>query len=372
MTAHAPAQEAEGLLREGQDFRLPAYRREVFLRFYAFHLRYRAHPGGVYYLLPHLAQVHGWDLEQRLWFAFINGNTQHPLTSWLLWRAGPSPARAEAMLAAWRDNYPALAFDTDRRHHKAQLHRATRGYLALLGGRPQADYWHRAAEGGWAGLWQAALAIPTFGRLSAWSFLEYLRLAGIGTDADSLLLEDRDGSRSHRNGLALVCGRDDLDWHASNPGFDGHYSPAVLSDLALAGEELLAEAKRRAVGQPWAPDVTRLTLESALCTYKSWHRPNRRYPNVYNDLAYDRIRQAEHAWPSTDFGWAWEARRQALPAYLRLEDCPNDPGCVPVKQNHYRLTGQVVMMDRDHSCFRNDFNDAVAAGAFGPRKDHRR
>ena len=37
-------------LRAGLDFRLPRYRREVFLRFYEFHLRHRAHPGCVYYL----------------------------------------------------------------------------------------------------------------------------------------------------------------------------------------------------------------------------------------------------------------------------------------------------------------------------------
>jgi hypothetical protein len=33
------------------------------------------------------------------------------------------------------------------------------------------------------------------------------------------------GSQSHRNGLAKVLGRDDLDWHDSNPtGFDGKYT----------------------------------------------------------------------------------------------------------------------------------------------------
>ncbi len=39
-------------LKGGMDFRHPQYRREVFLRFYEFHLKYRTHPGCVYFLFP--------------------------------------------------------------------------------------------------------------------------------------------------------------------------------------------------------------------------------------------------------------------------------------------------------------------------------
>ena len=31
-------------------------------------------------------------------------------------------------------------------------------------------------------------------------------------------------------------------------------------------------------------------------------------------------------------------------------------GCVPEKQNHYRTTGQVIMMERDWGCFENDYS----------------
>lgn len=92
------------------------------------------------------------------------------------------------------------------------------------------------------------------------------------------------GSKSHRNGLAIVLGRDDLDWHDSNPGFNGEYTPELLSWLKLEGARLLAEAKQSAQDKPYFYEVSYFTLESALCTYKSWHRPNRRYPNVYADI----------------------------------------------------------------------------------------
>jgi hypothetical protein len=351
-------------LRPGTDFRRPEYRREVWQRFYSFHLRYRAHPGGVYYVLPAMADAHGWDAEQRAWAAFLNGNTQNPVTTLLLMGAGDRPQRADSVLAYWRAAYPLLAWDTDRRHHKSRLDESVAGYVALTRGG-QESYWRAAAVDGWPGVWRAATAIPTLGRLSAWSYLEYLRILRVGNvpDADTLLLGDRDGSRSHRNGLCLVTGRDEWMWWDRNPGFDGAYPPDLIDDLAADGESLFAEAQWR---NPGHPDVGYLTLESALCTYKSWHRPRRRYANVYNDMLYDRLRVAEQRF-GPRFDVIWQARRAALPSYLRLEDNPNDPGCVPAKQDHYLNTGEVIMMDRDWPCFTNGFAAQVAAGAFGVR-----
>jgi hypothetical protein len=359
VTAPAPVE-----LHPGADFRRREYRREVWQRFYTFHLRYRSHPGGVYYVLPALAEAAGWDEERRAWAAFLNGNTQNPVTTWLLMQAGDHPSRADAVLEFWRNHYPQLAWDTDRRYHKARLDVAVAGYLDLTR-NGQATYWRKAAAGGWAGVWAAANAIPTMGRLSAWSYLEYLRLLGVGNvpDADTLLLGDRDGSRSHRNGLALVLGMDEWIWWDTNPGFTGRYPPDVLQQLATGGAGLLAEARTR---NPGVAAVGYLTLESALCTYKSWHRPRRRYPNVYNDLLYDRLRHAGRAFGAR-FEQIWQARRDNLPSHLLLEETPYDPGCVPAKQDHYRLTGQVIMMEHDWPCFANGFAEKVNAGAFGLR-----
>ena len=53
----------------------------------------------------------------------------------------------------------------------------------------------------------------SFGRLSAFSYLEYLRIQGLNIECNNLFLDDVNGSRSHRNGLCMVLGRDDLDWY---------------------------------------------------------------------------------------------------------------------------------------------------------------
>ena len=163
------------------------------------------------------------------------------------------------------------------------------------------------------------------------------------------------GSKSHRNGLAKVLGRDDLDWCPAT-GFDGSYAPGQVDWLKEEGEVLRNEARTRFKGRDFERDVGYFTMESAFCTYKSWHRENRRYANIYNDMFYRRLKDSERAFPNEDYKDLWDARRKYLPAYLRLEDTPGDPGLCPVKQNHYRNTGQVIMMDRDWPCFKNDFN----------------
>jgi len=352
----------EKALEYGMDFRDPRYRREVFHRFYEFHLRYRSHPGAVYYVLPHLARVRGWNLEDRLWFAFLNGNTQNPVTSLTIFDAFPTPGRATppAFARWWGEHYDRLPFDTDRRYHKKFVPQTVEAYRKMIGGREQ-ERFYAQFDGGFRHLWEfieKKRGFPYFGRLSAFSFIEYLRISGLALECDSLFLDDLPGSKSHRNGLCKVLGRDDLDWHDSNPAFPG-YSGSCIDWLTEEGALLLKEARARARGKPWEGDAGYFTLESALCTYKSWHRPNRRYPNVYNDLFLDRLRTAEKH--GVDTRVFHEARAASLPPHLLLENNPRDPGCVPAKQNHYGLTGECIMMNREWPCFRNGFNDAVDA-----------
>jgi hypothetical protein len=335
--------------RAGRDWRRRENRREAFLHFYWFHLRHRAHPGAVYYALPAIAADHGaFDVgaprSTLAWIAYVNAHTQNPVTTALILEAFPDPTDLGGLDRWFAANVERLAWDTDRRHQRRAFPDAVRRDVAVA---TDWSRWEELADRGWAPLWDAMTSLATFGRLSAWSGIEFYGILGLAAEADDLMLADRYGSRSHRNGLAIVSGRNDLDWHPSNPAFDGRYSIEELAELAHYGEELLAEARARAPEGVPLRDVRRLTLESALCTYKSWHRPNRRYPNVYNDLLADRIRRAEARWPEADLGLLWEARRRALPVELRLEDNPGDPGATSVKQNWYRRTGEIPMLAVD-------------------------
>lgn len=353
----------------GMDFRKPIFRREVFHRFYEFHLRYRTHPGLVYLIIPHLAETQGWTEEQALWFCFLNGNTQHAITSFAIMQRFPTvqsavPSKVDQLL---NEHHAKLDFDTDRRHFKRRLSATISQYRELLRGGTQRAFFERLYEGAkddgerFMKVWGFLLPnLKYFGRLSVFSYMEYLRIAGLPLECPTLFLYDLDGSKSHRNGLCKVLGRDDLDWHDSNPeGFNGKYPAGVLPWLEQEGGLLLTEAQLRARGQPWERDVGYFTMESALCTYKSWHRINRRYPNVYADMMLGRIESMEKKWPREVTEPFRELRERHLPKHLRLECNPGDPGVRPEKQNHYLRTGQPIMMDVEWPCFRNDFNDAV-------------
>ncbi len=346
-------------LEVGMDFRLPQYRREVFMLFYEFHLKYRSHPGGVYYLMPYLAKQLGWNTEDKLWFAFINGCTQHPPTSLIIFRRFPTPHEDIQRLSSWFNlNWNNLGWDTDRRYQKKQFVDCVvdyqRGLSPLLVKAfvpfTQQELFH---EMDFQTLWKLVREkFLSFGRLSTFSYLEYLRIMGLNFDCDDLFLEDMSGSKSHRNGLAKVLGRDDLDWHGDNVV---KYTPQQIDWLKQEAALLLQEAKDRLWEHEFQRDISYFTLESAFCTYKSWHRKNRRYPNVYNDMLYLRLKETERKWPEEDLSIFWQARAATLPSHLLVEDSGRSIDRLdPEKQNHYRLTGQVVNMQEDWACFQNE------------------
>lgn len=345
-----------------RDWRLPENRREAFQRFYSFHLDYRSHPGCVYQLLPEIADAYDLDEDGRAWLTWLNGNTQNVVTSLLLLNAAPSRRDWRQAVEFWNAYYKDLEWDTDRRHQKSKFGEATEAWVQDTP-EPALSWLEEGHD--WEDTWRFARAHPHMGRLSAWSMIEYARilLGPVVPDAGDFLLWDVSGSRSHRNGLAVVGGYGAASWPAEAPFLLG-----IVPELEQLAEDLLREAQAR---NPSSPDVGRLTLESALCTYKSWHKPNRRYPNVYSDMMYDRIRRAEHKLPEFKslFELLWSARRKWLPAHLRLENMPYDPGVSKVKQNHYLTTGEVIMMNRQYQDMPSTFNDKVLAGFYGLRKE---
>ena len=322
-----------------RDWRLPEHRREAFQRFYSFHLKYRTHPGLVYLLLPILAEHYDLDEDGKAWLVWLNGNTQNPVTTQLLLEAsGGDPDRWEDAVRFWNDNWDNLQWDTDRRYQKGKFGEATAAWIDGAGQAP-AFGWKFAGHQGWDATWMFANGQPYMGRLSAWSMTEYAKIMFPDDvpDAATLMLRDR-GSTSHRNGLSIIAG-----WGHPYLKWDKHDLDLWVPGLEQLGEALLTEAAER---NPGNRDVLRLTLESALCTYKSWHKPNRRYPNVYADMHHDRIRWAEsRRWGADTLKVQWDARAQALPERLRLEDNPDDPGFSPEKQNQYLATGVPPMME---------------------------
>lgn len=68
-----------------------------------------------------------------------------------------------------------------------------------------------------------------------------------------MFLEDVSGSKSFRDGLAKVLGRDDLDWDGpeNTTGFDGKYTPQMMEWLKQEGATILKEGKERLIVATW-------------------------------------------------------------------------------------------------------------------------
>lgn len=338
-----------------RDWRLPENRREAFQRFYSFHLEHRSHPGCVYALLPAIAEAYDLDEDGRAWLVWLNGNTQNVVTSLLLLEAAPGFQDWRLAVDFWNEHFRELEWDTDRRHQKSRFGTATEDW-AYRYGPNMAKQWLEPGQD-FTSVWEYAFNQPYMGRLSTWSMIEYARILLPGIpDADTWLLNDISGSCSHRNGIGVVKGYDATYWDPEAPALLG-----IVPELEAFADDLLQEARERNSGHP---DVGRLTMESALCTYKSWHKPDRRYPNVYSDMMYNRIKRGEKFF-GPRFGVLWDARRAHLPEYLRLEDSPNDPGLCSAKQNHYRNTGEVILIPNMGGVSQFDLD--VIEGKFGVR-----
>lgn len=306
------------------DYRDKTNRKAYFTGLYAMHLQHRVHPGLVYIYLPGLVKLHRLDAEDTLWLAFLNGITQNPITTWRMFQELPTcPPPGSSLISdpgdftEWfNSEWATLAFDTDRQKNKRLTLAAIRGYVQLVAeaGSQQALY----AGKTYTEAWQTAERIPSFGRLSAFSYLEYVHLLGYGPGSDDLFFGDREGSRSHRNGMLFLHGFDELVWDKRLPnGCTGKYKdlPGMAASMTIQSDRFLDGLR---ADQPDLPDVGYNTYESALCAFKNSFF-GRRYPGVYADMGFDRIQWYEER--GTEYGTSVfrEMREESLPDWLRIE-----------------------------------------------------
>jgi hypothetical protein len=301
------------------DYRQPEKRHEYFDALYTMNLKHGVMPGLVYLYMPEMAKHFGWDDEDKLWFAFLNGMTQNPITSLRLFTQLPSVPPAGAGLNQFTDwfngNWETLQFDTDRRYQKRDTIEAIKTYArlveehgtqkAMLTGKTYQELWNLVRN-----------RYYSFGRLSSFSYLEYVYLNGFGSDCDDLLFGDKSGSKSHRNGMMFLLGQDQFIWDKrANNGFDGTYPnfPSLVGWLSGAANTYL---KVYRAAHPTINNVGNFTLESNLCTFKN-HFFGRRYPGVYADMAWERIVWAEAH--NIDCRLFKDMRAGLLPDWLRAE-----------------------------------------------------
>lgn len=304
-----------------KDYRLPENRVEYFTALYQMNLEHKVMPGLVYLYMPELAKWFGWDDEQKLWFAFLNGMTQNPITSLRMFMEGdmdrvPTSRAHLVVFSDWFNaNWDTLQFDTDRRYGKKETVKAIQSYAKTVhehGGYQTMLYGDTYSDN-----WKLANSYYSFGRLTTFSYLEYVKIMGFGCDCNDLMFEDLSGSKSHRNGMLLLQGQDNLIWdkRAAN-GFDGKYADfnKMCGWLTSKADEYLDTCG--------VAGASRFTLESNLCTFKN-HFFGRRYPGIYADMAQERIEWYEQRGFEELVEPLKSIREQHLPEWLRKE-CSDD------------------------------------------------
>jgi hypothetical protein len=324
-----------------KDYRLKENRLEYFTALYKMNLDYGVMPGLVYLYMPKLAEHFGWDDEQKLWFATLNGFTQNPITSLRIFQQlpeCPQPQDSLDKFDTWfNDNWETLNFDSDRLKNKRNTIAGIKSYAQLVSehGGYQTLLW--SPEQSYVDVWAKARSVHSFGRLSSFSYLEYVRIMGWGVQCCDLMFEDFDGSRSHRNGALFLQGADMLvfDKRADNK-FDGNYE-----NFKPMCDWLLSESNRFLRGfvssHPDTSNVGYFTLESQYCQFKNGFF-KRRFPGVYSDMAWDRIKWYDERGLSELTEPFKAIRATHLPDWLR-EECEPKVTARAKKASQFAETG---------------------------------
>ena len=318
------------------DYRLKENRVEYFTKLYSMNLEQRVMPGLVYLYMPELAKRFNWDMEQKLWFAFLNGNTQNPITSLRILDVCPNPPRNIEQLSAltewFNTNWETLSFDTDRRYQKKEFPLAVQSYCRAM--YDQGDQ-EKLLTGTFPELWdRVTKGFHSFGRLATFSYLEYVKIMGAGAACDNLFLEDKSGSKSHRNGLLFLIGQDDYVWDKRQPNsHDGNYPDfkKMITWLKMEADSYLANSEIE------HPDLGYFTFESQCCAFKNGFF-KRRYPGVYADMAWDRIKWYDDRGFSDLTKVFKQIREDNLPEWLR-EECEGYVTPRDVKASLFADTG---------------------------------
>jgi hypothetical protein len=297
------------------DYRLKENRREAFIRWWAWSLEYGDCDPAVW-LTNYLNKRYEHNDEERIWLCWLYGNTYQMPTAWVLKNEFPDFELATVDRMEWwnTNNYKRLRYQTDTKWNKGHLPVMFESYQKFIGNKTQREvlesYYGNNEEENFDSLWTSIKSgLHKFGRYSTWFYLQHLKhTAGIRINPTSLMLNDFDGSRSHRNGLLYAIGQDD--------DLDRKLSGADYARLESQAKEILCEAQERF---PHLKDqFDFFTMETCLCSFKKIFREKHgRYLGYYLDRQSEEIMIAEgDGWYGIEWNVLWQAREETLNKFL--------------------------------------------------------
>ena len=298
------------------DYRLKENRREAFIRWYAWSMKYDDCDPAVW-ATNYLNKRYEHNDEQRLWLAWLYGNTYYLPTSWVLMNEFPDFELATVdRITQWNTaNYKRLRYQTDTKWNKGHLPTMFASYQEFIGNKSQREklesYYGDTEEQNFTRLWEILKgSLHKFGRYSTWFYMQHLKhTAGVRIEPTTLMLDDYDGSRSHRNGLLFAIGEDN--------DYDRKLTAVEYARLESHGKSILTETKERF--PELASQIDFFTMETCLCSFKKIFREKHgRYLGYYLDRQCEEIQQCESdGWYGIDWNVLWQARNETID--LRLD-----------------------------------------------------
>jgi hypothetical protein len=252
-----------------------------------------------------------YNKEQRLWLAWLYGNTYYWPTSYVIWNEFPDMHLVGVeRLKEWNnENYKRLRYQTDTKWNKGHLADQFMSYKNWVGDRSQRE----ALTAGFTEdkvsnfytLWDEVNSWHKFGRYTSWFYMQTLKqCCDVPIEVDGLWFHDQSGSRSHRNGMCYAVGKDH--W------VDLKLDKSCVAQLEEEAKELLEETRRQ---YPHVADKADFfAMETALCSFKKLFRKSRgRYLGYYIDRQAEEIMKVEQDdWWGIDWTPMWDARKETL------------------------------------------------------------
>jgi hypothetical protein len=297
------------------DYRLKENRTEAFIKWYAWSVEFGDCDPAVW-LTNYLNKRYEHNVEERLWLAWLYGNTYHLPTAWILKQEFPDFELATIdRITQWNaENYKRLRYQTDTKWNKGHLPAMFSSYQEFIGKGNSQDEVLRSYLGdnekqGFANLWNAISGrLHKFGRYGTWFYMQHLAqtcdLPIYSGAPKGLKLDDYSGSRSHRNGLCYVVGKDDwIDQRLTASEYHWLEEAAFLIE-----EECMVRFPQL------AHHFNPFNTETCLCSFKKLFRTKHgRYLGYYLDRQSEEIQQVENdGWYGIDWNVLWQARNECL------------------------------------------------------------
>jgi hypothetical protein len=321
------------------DYRLKQNRREAFIRWYIWSLEYKDCDPAIW-MANYIFDRFEFNIEQRYWLCWLYGNTYYYPTAFILWNEFPDFELASIdRIENWNtQNYRILRYQTDTKYNKGHLPSMYESYMKVIGNKDQKDLFYSLLQDNETKSYQNISKFVNekfykFGRYTTWFYLQSLKYCcGLPIQADSLLLKDYSGSRSHRNGLLYVLGQED--------NIDVKLSQSEYDRLENEATSIMEECRSRF--PHLSTQIEPFTMETCLCSFKKLFRTtNGRYLGYYLDRQAEEIQKVQKdGWYGIDWNVLWQARSEILNPGLDLST-----GIKKEKFHRFLESGSIEKLD---------------------------